>query len=522
MKHFFARYHLVWPAILILFALLVVLTKVYLDRQPVRTVKKAVQTVPDYRAVYHFTTPDKWMNDPQRPVYFDGAYHFYYLYNRDYPKGNGTAWRQAVSKDLVHWTDEGVAIPKYTTKNGDIWTGSSVMDTQNTAGFGKGAIAAIVTQPSANGHGQEQFLWYSTDKGKSFGPYGSQAVLSNPGVKDFRDPKVIWDGEAHQWVLLLAEGTKIGFYASRDLKSWHYTGGYMTQNIGIVECPDLFRIRANDGTVKWVLGSSANGKAAGLPNTYAYWVGNYDGKSFIPDQAEPQWLDHGFDWYAGVTFAKEGSSAVTSERYALAWMNNWDYPGNTPTWKIGFNGMDSVVRQITLKKQSSHVYSLTSQPVGSLNALTTVTNRLGTLRVNGQKTLDLKRSAYQLDTDISWSDAQNVGLRLRESVDKSRHVDVGIFSQGHYSYVNRSFTGQPDASRRYLESRAPFDPGKKRVHLKILVDQTSIEVFVDDGRITYSDEVFPRLNDQGISLFSQGGTAVFENLVIRMLGPANG
>lgn len=122
---------------------------------------------PSYRASYHFTTPDKWMNDPQRPIYLDGKYHYYYLYNRDYPQGNGTEWRHATSTDLVHWKDEGVAIPKYTNRNGDPWTGSVVVDKDNTAGFGKEALVAIVTQPSADGGKQEQYLWYSTDRGKS-------------------------------------------------------------------------------------------------------------------------------------------------------------------------------------------------------------------------------------------------------------------------------------------------------------------------------------------------------------------
>lgn len=98
---------------------------------------------PDYRAAYHFTTPDKWKNDPQKPIYFDGKYHYFYLYNRDYPKGNGTEWRHAVSEDLVHWTDEGVAIPKYTNPDGDIWTGSVVVDKENTAASGKMRLSRL-------------------------------------------------------------------------------------------------------------------------------------------------------------------------------------------------------------------------------------------------------------------------------------------------------------------------------------------------------------------------------------------
>lgn len=143
----------------------------------------------DYRAAYHFTTPDKWKNDPQKPIFFEGKYHYYYLYNRDYPNGNGTEWRHAVSEDLVHWTDEGTAIPKYTNQNGDIWSGSVVIDKHNTAGFGENALVAVTTQPTAKTQAQEQYLWYSTDKGKTFTSYSDQPVMKNPGTKDFRTRK---------------------------------------------------------------------------------------------------------------------------------------------------------------------------------------------------------------------------------------------------------------------------------------------------------------------------------------------
>ncbi|MCO7127064.1 glycoside hydrolase family 32 protein [Sporolactobacillus shoreicorticis] len=477
---------------------------------------KEKQVIPkkkdSYRPVYHFSVPEKWMNDPQRPLYFKGKYHYYYLYNRDYPKGNGTEWRLATSKDLIHWKDHGVAIPKYTNKNGDIWTGSVVRDRENTAGFGKNALVALVTQPPAH-RDQEQFLWHSTDDGKTFKQDNEKSVLPNPGVKDFRDPKVIWDGVRNKWVLLLAEGSKIGFYESENLKEWRYMNGFMTHDIGIVECPDLFQLRAGDGTVKWVLGASANGKAAGLPNTYAYWIGDFNGEKFTADHDAPQWLDYGFDWYAGVTF--ENARASLDSRYAIAWMNNWDYPNITPTLKRDkFNGVNSIVRKIHLVKQDDG-YSLASQPAAELDKLAASTQQLKTIRVNGTKTLDARGTAYQLEADISWTDAGNVGFRLRESEDKERHIDVGIFSTAGYLYVNRAFTNQPDKSKKYLESHAPLAAGTKRVHLKILVDKTSIEVFVDDGRTVLTNQVFPRLNDEGISLYSEGGTAVFENMKIK-------
>lgn len=473
---------------------------------------------PSYRAKYHFTTPDNWKNDPQRPIYLDGKYHYYYLYNGDYPNGNGTEWRHATSEDLVHWNDEGIAIPKYTNENGDPWSGSVVIDKENTAGFGKGALIAIVTQPSNDGGQQEQFLWYSNDHGKTFTSYSDDPIMPNPGTKDFRDPKIIWDDSSHKWIMVMAEGTKIGFYESHNLKDWNYMSSFVTEHIGIVECPDLYVMRANNGTFKWVLGVSANGKSRGKPNTYAYWTGNFDGKEFFPDHHEPQWLDYGFDWYGGVTFEGGKEKEKYNKRYAFAWMNNWDYAHQTPTMQEGFNGMDSIVRQIELKHDKDNNYHLVSQPINALNKLTKATDTYEQIEVNGSKTLHVTGDVYQLETDISWSELKNVGLRLRESADQERHVDVGIFAEGHYFYVNRSLTNHSDKNNQSVESTTPFDAGKRQAHLKIIVDKSSIEVFVDNGRFTHSNLIYPKSDDQGITFFSEGGTAIFKNVTIKHLG----
>ncbi|MGV7115843.1 glycoside hydrolase family 32 protein [Paenibacillus kyungheensis] len=471
-------------------------------------------SVSSERPDYHFTVPDKWKNDPQRPIYFKGKYHYYYLYNKDYPNGNGTEWRHATSTDLIHWQDHGVAIPKYTNKNGDPWSGSVVVDTNNTAGFGKNAFIAIVTQPSANGGAQEQYLWYSKNGGNTFTPYGKKPILSNPGTADFRDPKITWDARSKHWIMLMAEGNKIGFYTSTNLKHWTYTSGFLTDNVGILECPDLYLMQAANGAYKWVLGASANGRGVGNPNTYAYWTGSFNGKKFIADRKEPKWLDHGFDWYAAVTFEIAGASNPYEQRYAFGWMNNWDYVNNTPTMKEGFNGMDSIVRKIRLRFNGQS-YDLSSQPIGAISQIPASTQTVQRIEVEGTEALPISGASYQLDADISWSDLKNVGLRLRESADKSRHVDVGVFVEGKYTYVNRAYTGHPDTNGKSLESQAAFNTDKKKVHLKVLVDKNSIEVFVDDGTVAYSSLIFPNKEDQGISLFAEGGKAIFENVVLK-------
>ncbi|MEV0980189.1 glycoside hydrolase family 32 protein [Streptomyces sp. NPDC049915] len=492
-------------------------TAALLPALPAAAQPKASAGCASYRARYHLTVPDQWKNDPQRPVWIDGEYRYYYLYNADYTTGAvGTAWRLATSSDLVSFTDRGIAVPKDTTPNGDVWSGSAVVDTDGTAGFGKGAVVVLVTMSPDDGPtSQAQFLYYSTDGGRTFAPYGTAPVLPNPGVRDFRDPKVIRDDERGRWVMALAEGNKLGFYHSPNLRTWTSAGSFTHDGIGVLECPDLFRITADDGTPKWVLGASANGKGAGLPNTYAYWTGSFDGTHFTPDAPEPQWLDHGWDWYAAVTFDKRDARGTLDERarYALGWLNNWDYANTTPTIDCdGFNGTDSIVREIRLVRASDG-YHLASRPVAALDRYVSRTVRLGDVTVDGTRVLDYRGIAYEVSCEITWDQLTGAGLQLRRSPDGGRHIDAGIY--GDYAFLNRRPTVNPDASARWQESHSPFDPAARSVRLRILVDRTSVEMFVDDGRHVHSSEVFPYLVDTGLALFTIGGSAVFRNVVIR-------
>ncbi|MFI6231169.1 glycoside hydrolase family 32 protein [Micromonospora echinospora] len=470
--------------------------------------------------MYHLTAPDGWKNDPQRPILLDGRYHYYYLYNADYPRATGTAWRLATTTDSVTFHDEGVAIPKHTQHNGDVWSGSLVVDETDSAGFGANAVIALATQPDhagADGR-QAQFLWYSTDGGKSFQHYSDQPVLPNPGRKDFRDPKIIRDDARRAWIVLLAEGDHIGFYRSTDLKRWEPLSRFATAGIGILECPDLFRIEPTDGTSKWILGASADGRPAGLPNTFAYWTGTFDGVRFHADAAEPQWLDHGHDWYAAVTWEhRSGGDADPQTRLALAWMNNWAYPDTTPTWEQdGFNGTDSVVRELRLHQQPDGTYRLHSRPVRSLDTLVTNTIHLPDAYVESQHRLDFQATAYEISTTIRWTGPAHVGLRLRASTDGTRHATVGV-RDGHV-YTSRRHTGHPDSTGRYLDSHSPLADGQTEVRLRILIDRTTMEVFVDDGRHVHSNQIFPQPDDTGVTLFSEGTPAWFTHTVIREIG----
>ncbi|MFF5468122.1 glycoside hydrolase family 32 protein [Streptomyces achromogenes] len=479
---------------------------------------KPMSPLGSYRAAYHYTIPDNWKNDPQRPIWIDGAYAYYTLYNADYITGvEGTSWRLATSPDLVEYADQGVALPKDTTPAGDAWSGSAVVDENNTAGFGAGAVIALVTmEPDATTNSQAQYLWYSTDKGRTFSPHGTDPVLPNPGVKDFRDPKVVRDTERDRWVMALAERNKIGLYTSPDLKSWTYRSGFVRDGYGTLECPDLFRIEAADGTWHWVLAASANGTQSGLPATYAYWTGTFDGETFTADADAPQWLDHGPDWYAAVTCEKRAADGTVdpAARYAFAWTNSWEYPNNTPTLIAdGFNGTDSVTREITLKRAGDGTYFLASRPTPALDAYVTRTKKFGDVTVDGTKKLDYTGTSYEIRGELRWTPGttENVGFQLRKAPGGIRHVDVGVYVKGGFAYVNRGGTLYPGGTR---ETRTPVPADSGRLAVRILVDRTTIEVFLGDGRYVHTHQAFGLPGDNVVALYASGGPAVFGGLEI--------
>lgn len=468
------------------------------------------------RAQYHLTPPVDWLSDPQRPIFVNGQYHLYYLHS-DQNNGQG-GWRHATTTDNVVFADQGIAIPK--APNFPVWTGSGVVDTNNTAGFGAGAIVVLATRPT-NGDPfqQEQYLWYSTDGGNTFTAYGPPVIL-NPGSDNwFRDPKIHWDAARNEWVAVIGRAQRAAFYTSINLKNWSFKSEfvYNTPNIGGFETPDIFQMRADDGTWHWVLGASMQGDQSNLPDTYAYWTGTWNGTTFVTDANDPQWLDWGWDWYAAVTWPNQ--AAPDTSRFAMGWMNNWRYaPRAVPTDDAdNYNGQMSVTRELSLVRQSDNSYALLSRPTTALDNIVTKTITAPNQTVNGQVDLEYKGVAYQLDADISWTTLNNVGISVGQSADKTRGTNIGLFA--NRLYVDRSRSDQTSNysfGANYLKSESPaFNPPLTNVHLTILVDRTSVEVFVDNGKVVHSNTVHFEPGDAGITLYTDGGSATFSNITIK-------
>lgn len=479
-----------------------------------------------FRPGYHITPGKNWMNDPQRPILLDGVWHYYYLYNAGYPKENGTEWYHLTSTDLVHWKDEGVAIAKYKNGLGDIETGSAVVDHDNSAGFGKGAVIAVMTQQDQGI--QRQSLFYSTDNGYSFTAYAQNPVMENPGEPDWRDPKIIRDDAHGQWVMALAEGDKIGMYTSPDLKNWHYASGIERNGLGTLECPDLFQLDLDGNPSKrtWVLAASANGSKEGFTTGVAYWTGTWDGTRFTPSDEPHQWLDAGSDFYAAVTWddPRLTESQRMSSRHAIGWMNNWAYARQLPT-EDWHGGADSLVRDIRLETISGKP-TLVSSPTPAMKSIEGPVATIGERRMtpDGAGQLPAPESgAYRLDVTLERT-AQDDGSVARIELGS----DAGTFATVGYDFANESAfisretdaaaTGKAELSPDYRAMRRAASPARNgKVELTIFVDYCSVEVFINGGEKTLTSLVFPAAGTPGIKAVTAGGTLTVKSFSYRRL-----
>ncbi|KAH7187387.1 glycosyl hydrolase [Fusarium oxysporum] len=483
------------------------------------------------RPSYHITPEKKWMNDPQRPFFLGDEWHLYYLYNSNWdtsnPGAGGTEWYHITSTDMVSWTRRGVAIEKYKPNPpsgkilGDIETGSAVVDTENTAGFGKNTVVAMLTQ-MADGV-QQQSLFYSTDNGYSFTPYEGNPVMPNPSPSTkpaFRDPKIFWDDEAGHWAMSLAEGNKIGFYTSKDLRTWAHTSDFVpgdaNVDLGTLECPDLYQIDLDGDTTKrtWVLAMGANGYRYGRTTGTAYWTGKWDGKGFAATNSFPQWMDDGPDFYATVSW--ENPKDRYGSRYAIAWMNNWDYAATLPYYG-DFAGQTSLVREIKLRTINGSS-TLVSSPIGGCETVESPSSVSGKTITTDPATAslpsNLAEGAYVIRATISKSDGDSGNeVRFRIKSDGSFSTTVGYNFVNSQAFLVRDSDGSATDSlaegpKKAYDAvrRAPNPSGTNTVELVIYVDWNSVEVFVNGGVAVLSGLIYPNKAARGIQLVSDKGS----------------
>jgi fructan beta-fructosidase len=478
--------------------------------------------VVSYRPLYHFTTDSNWINDPNGLVYANGQYHVFAQYNPFGDKWGHMSWAHAVSNDLFEWKQWPLAIPEIINADSTatmIFSGSAVVDSFNTSGFGKEGqmpMVAIYTshiEKEGKGVAQHQSLAYSVDEGKTWKQYANNPVL-DIHLTDFRDPKVFWYAPEKKWVMVVVKALeyKVQFYASPDLKKWNLLSEF--GNIGntskIWECPDLFPMTA-EGTneKKWVLSLSA-----GHPQkdfiAVQYFVGNFDGKTFTADKlGYPLYVDYGKDFYAGVTY--NNIPATDGRRIMIGWANCWNYARDIPT--KGFRGMYSVPRVLTLKNTANGL-RLFQQPVAEFDKHTE--------NIYSNAAIELNNSTRMLDSakgtalDISFTLQADAEAGI--SVFKSETEETTVTYNSHTKTISldRRRSGDTSFHKDFASiETVQLDSAVENIKLRILIDKSVVEVFVNDGEYAITDLVFPKLNKGGVELFSKNGKAVFSDISIK-------
>lgn len=505
-----------------------------------------------YRPSYHFTPLYGWMNDPNGMVYKDGEYHLYFQYNPYGSKWGNMHWGHAVSRDLIHWEHLDPAIARDPV--GHIFSGSSVVDKKNTAGFGKDAIIAIYTNNSVN-HDEVQCIAYSNDNGRTFTKYEGNPVLTPfDGLKDFRDPKVFWYEKDKCWFMIVSADKETRFYKSKNLKKWDYVSAFgkgLGQQPCQYECPDFFQLPVNgdEKNKKWVMTMNINPGCWFGGSATEYFVGDFDGKNFTcPDANDVKWLDWGKDHYATVTFSNTGKRVL-----AITWMSNWQYANLTPfKQNRGANGLP---RELKLYEKNGKYY-ISEDVAPEALALRKNTKELGSQTVEGEKAFAGATSgmegAFEIEADVT-ADANGIAgielynnkrertliyIDMKEGKVVMDRTESGLTDFGKQSVPHdielawdkqRAAEGKQPArienSINYkndfaLATWAPLSlcqEGKKTFHLDIFADKSSIELFVDGGRIAMTNLVFPVAPYENVKLYSQGGKAEFQNMKIHTL-----
>lgn len=433
-----------------------------------------------YRPAVHFTPKTYWVNDPNGMVYFEGEYHLFYQYNPMGSVWGNMSWGHAVTKDLMHWEHLPVALTK--DANGEIFSGSIVIDENNTAGFGKDAMVAVYT---SNGQKQSQSLAYSLDKGRTFVKYANNPVLKEETKPDFRDPKVFWSSSNNQWMMSLATGQTITFYSSSDLKAWEKLSEFgegIGAHGGVWECPDLIQMDDN-GQKKWILLVSINPGGPNGGSATQYFVGDFDGTTFTADPLPyPLWVDFGKDNYAGVTW----NNVPEGRHLFIAWMSNWQYAGAVPTmtWRGGM----TLPRELALQKSAEGAPLLTSKVVKEVDG---IAGEWKTISASGGNyTLDNNGEAYELQVEMEITDVQNLTLVLAN--EKGDKYPLTLNRADRSFVIDRTASGDVSFSPEFGKVlHAPLNLSSNHVTLTLFVDRSSVEALVNDGWVQQTNLVYP-------------------------------
>lgn len=466
-----------------------------------------------YRPAFHHTPLYGWMNDPNGMFYKDGVWHLYFQYNPYGSKWQNLTWGHSTSPDLMRWTQQPNAIEP--NGLGLVFSGSSVVDHNNTAGFGKNEVIAIYTSAGAS---QVQSLAHSSDNGQTFENFSSNPIITTP--REARDPNMFWNAETNRWNLVLAGALdhEILFFSSPDLKNWKYESsfgqGYGCQE-GVWECPDLVKlpVRGTDEE-KWVLIVNINPGGPMGGSATQYFVGDFDGHTFTPDNGKEKtrWMDFGKDHYATVTW----SNAPENRHTAIAWMSNWEYANEVPTQQ--FRSANSLPRDLDLFRAPDGELYMGVVPAKETDSLRGTKKSYGSKNIKGKKgqTFSLPTAndgICEIDLGYNATGAQRMLLTLSNT--KGESVTMVLDTENDTFSMNRSNSGVTDFSRHFpATTTAPTFSDKEKGTLRLYIDRCSIEAFDGEGRFAMTNLVFPTSPYTKLTVAAEGGKAKITSLDI--------
>ena len=449
------------------------------------------------RPNFHFTPPANWINDPNGLVYYQGEYHLFYQYH-PYSKSWGPMhWGHAVSSDLINWEHLPVALEP--DELGMIFSGSAVVDANDTTGFfdGVSGLVAIYTNcllDENDNELQRQSIAYSKDKGRTWTKYEGNPVIPNPGIKDFRDPKVFWHQNLGKWIMVLAAKDKVFIYSSTDLIDWEYRSKFTSQNIeqGIWECPELFSLE-KEGEKHWVLKIDIV-TSERESNTY-YFIGDFNGiefKEYKNDQ--PQKIDYGRDFYA----AQSWNNHPQNKKVWIAWMNDWTYAKKVPfgEWR---NAM-TCPRQLSLIKNEKGfdlAQSLTDDYIEHRECLLSDNNLI--IDANSQQEYSLEDFS---EVELVVSTINSFKIKLGNNL--SEWLKVAYDKLDNSLIVDRSQSGICDFEKSFSNKNKVFlADSLDKIKLNIIKDKYSIELFINQGKKVMTSLIFPREEYSQVTISAQ-------------------
>ena len=395
------------------------------------------------------------------------------------------------------------------------FSGSCVVDHNNTAGFGKDAVIAFYTSAKQTPWGdcQTQSLAYSLDNGKTFIKYENNPILTS-SEKDFRDPKVFWYAPKEHWVMMLAVGQHMEIYSSKNLKDWtkesEFGEGYGCHG-GVWECPDLVELPV-EGTKekKWVLICNINPGGPFGGSATQYFVGDFDGSTFTNNYPEEtKWMDYGKDHYATVTW----NNAPDGRCIAIGWMSNWQYANNVPT--LQYRSANTIARDLSLFKQNGSVF-LKSEPCKEMVEARKDGRQIKAVNVAKAETISLSpqsgNGAYEVELSINPGKSKEVSFTLSNG--KGEKVLMTYDTVKKTLAMDRSKSGEVSFSKDFPAVTEMPVSKSKELKLRLFVDKSSVEAFVNNGEFVMTNCVFPSAPYDMITFESDGNRYKVKNINI--------